>query len=117
MATSSTGLPGKAEMPFTSPNAYAVNFAGVGGEADPQMLHGNAEALRLVGELPDTPFKIKLKALHARLNLIFGREVEAERWARAAVELARALDRPGELADAETTLALLRRRADEPEFD
>ncbi len=93
---------------------YAVCFAGVAGEADLEMLHDNAEALRLVADEPDSLFTIRVKALHARLNLAFGREVEAERWALAAIDMARRLDRPGPLADAETTLAVLRRRADEP---
>jgi DNA-binding CsgD family transcriptional regulator/tetratricopeptide (TPR) repeat protein len=109
-----------AALPADAPNLtraqllYAVNFAGVGGEADLDMLHDSAEALRLVSDEPNSLFKIKLKALHARLNLIFGREVDAERWARAAVESARELGCRGALADAETTLAVLRRRADEP---
>ncbi|HEU5008573.1 MAG TPA: AAA family ATPase [Jatrophihabitantaceae bacterium] len=93
---------------------YAVSFAGVGGEADLDMLHDTAEALRLVSDEPKSLFKIKLKALYARLNLIFGREVDAERWARSAIEDARELGCRGALADAETTLAVLRRRADEP---
>ena len=94
---------------------YAIALAGVAGESDTEMLRGTGEALRLTADEPPTPFRARLAALHARLNLIMGREVDAERWGREAVELAQALRQPGASADAETTLALLARRADQPE--
>ncbi|MEO8887702.1 MAG: AAA family ATPase [Jatrophihabitantaceae bacterium] len=94
---------------------YAVAFAGVVGEVDVAMVHGTAEALRMTPADPPSRFRAHLAALHARLNLITGREVDAERWAQEAVALAVALGRPGASADAETTLAMLARRADHPE--
>jgi DNA-binding NarL/FixJ family response regulator/tetratricopeptide (TPR) repeat protein len=94
---------------------YAVSLAGVGGEAELDMLHGTAEALRLTPAEPATTFRAKLTALHARLNLVFGRGSEAESWAHEAVRLAQELDEPGVAADADTTLAVLRKRALEPE--
>jgi DNA-binding CsgD family transcriptional regulator len=110
-----------AALPADAPDAtrarllYAVAFAGVAGEVDPEMVHGTAEALRMIPADPPTRFRAHLAALHARLNLIMGREVDAERWAQEAVALAVALGRPGASADAETTLAMLERRADHPE--
>lgn len=94
---------------------YAISFAGVGGEAELDMLHGCAVALRLTPAEPPTVFRAKLAALHARLNLVFGRMAEAESWAREAVALGQELGEPSVAADADTTLAVLRKRALEPE--
>lgn len=92
---------------------YAVAFAGVAGESDAELLSATAEALRLVSADPPTAFRAQLAALHARLNMIMGREVDAQRWARTAIEMADSLGTASS-ADAETTLALLERRADDP---
>jgi DNA-binding NarL/FixJ family response regulator len=109
-----------AELPADAPDAsrarlmYALGVASVAGEADNELLSITAEALRLAPADPPTPFRAGIAALHARVCMIFGRDVEASRWARTAVEVAAALGRPALAADAETTLAMLQRRADEP---
>jgi DNA-binding NarL/FixJ family response regulator len=70
--------------------------------------------MRLVPSDPPTPFLARLAALHARTALGMGREVEAQRWAREAIDIATAIGKPAASADAATTLAVLLRRAHEP---
>ncbi|MDP9116404.1 MAG: AAA family ATPase, partial [Actinomycetota bacterium] len=94
---------------------YALASAALAGETDEAPFAATEEALRLVPADPPTPFRARLAALHARAGLIIGREVEAQRWARVAIDIAEALGTPAASADAATTLAILERRADEPE--
>ncbi len=91
----------------------AVAAAAIDTEFDETPLRATAEALRLIGPEP-TAFRARAAALHARLTLIVGQQAESERWAAEAIEIARALDRPAELADAQTTLTLLERRVKDP---
>jgi DNA-binding CsgD family transcriptional regulator len=109
------GLPADAPDESRARVLYAVALAAAAGEVDMETFQGTAEALRLVPAEPPTPFRANLAAMHGRLAFLFGREVDAERWSREAVETARAAGVPGAAADAETTLALLARRADQPE--
>ncbi|MGH8963573.1 MAG: helix-turn-helix transcriptional regulator [Jatrophihabitantaceae bacterium] len=93
---------------------YATAFAGVAAEGDAEALRATTEAVQLIPKEPRTVFRAHVAALHARLNLIMGREVEAERWARMAADAGRALNSAAPVADAETTLAVLARRVDDP---
>jgi DNA-binding NarL/FixJ family response regulator len=109
-----------ADLPPDAPAAtraqllYAFAFAAVAGETDDAPFNATAEALRLVPADPPTAFRARLAALHARGALIMGREVEAQRWGREAIDIATAIGKPGASTDAATTLAILERRADEP---
>ena len=94
---------------------YAFASAALAGEADEETITATGEAVRLVPAEPPTVFRAKLAALHARGLLIMGREVDSERWAREAVDLAAKLETPTASGDAEVTLALLGRRADSPD--
>ena len=93
---------------------YAFGFAAVAGETDVEAFAATAEALRLVASDPPSVFFARLAGLHARTALNVAREVDAERWAREAVATGRAVDRPEVVTDAETTLAMLARRAGDP---
>jgi DNA-binding NarL/FixJ family response regulator len=94
---------------------YAFASAALAGEADEETVNATGEAVRLVPADPPTVFRARLAALHARGLLIMGREVDSERWAREAVDLAARLECPTASGDAEVTLALLNRRADSPD--
>ena len=93
---------------------YAFAFAAVAGETDDAPFNATAEALQLTPAEPPTAFRARLAALHARGALIMGREVEAQRWGREAIDIATAIGKPGASTDAATTLAILERRADDP---
>ena len=77
---------------------YAFAFAAVAGETDDAPFTATAEALRLVPAEPPTAFRARLAALHARAALIMGREVEAQRWAREAIDIAAALGKPSRVS-------------------
>jgi DNA-binding CsgD family transcriptional regulator len=105
-----------AELPADAPPVqratllYALVKAALGNEIDGEALSLTSEALRLVPEQPPTSFRAKLLALHARVALIMGQEVDAERTAREALEHSEAADCPTSATDARTTLAQLARR-------
>jgi DNA-binding NarL/FixJ family response regulator/tetratricopeptide (TPR) repeat protein len=94
---------------------YAFASAALGAEIDEEPMSATAEALRLVATDPPTAFKARLTALHAQLAFVMGREVEAERYAREAIELGLATDCPTVATDAQTTLAMLERRVGDSE--
>jgi DNA-binding NarL/FixJ family response regulator len=110
-----------AELPADAPDAcrarllYALAMATVAGEVDSELLAVTGEALHLTPEDPPSQARAQLAALHARVNAILGRDVESARWAQKAVEIAQAVGSPASAADAQTTLAMLQRRADEPQ--
>jgi DNA-binding NarL/FixJ family response regulator len=93
---------------------YAFGFAALAGETDLEAFAATEEALRLVANDPPSPFIARLTGLHARTALNIAREVEAERWAREAVEIGTAVQSSEVVADAETTLVMLARRAGDP---
>jgi DNA-binding CsgD family transcriptional regulator/tetratricopeptide (TPR) repeat protein len=93
---------------------FAMATAAIGGEIDEEPMRATAEALRLVSADPPTVFKARLTALHARLAYAMGREVEAERYAREAIELGMITGCGGAATDAQTTLAMLERRVGDP---
>ena len=93
---------------------YAFAYASLAGEIDQEPFAATSEALRLVPADPPTPFRARLAAVHARTALNLGRDVEAQKWAHEAIDIATRLGTPAASADAATTLAVLERRAAEP---
>jgi len=93
---------------------YALGYAAVSGETDLEAFAATAEALRLVAADGSSTFRARLAALHARTALNVAREVDAERWAQEAMSIGRAVGCREVVADAETTLAVLARRAGDP---
>jgi DNA-binding NarL/FixJ family response regulator len=93
---------------------YAFGFAALVGETDLEAFAATEEALRLVADDPPSPFVARLTGLHARIALNIAREVEAERWAREAIAIGTAVEASDVVADAETTLVMLARRAGDP---
>ncbi|PZS14879.1 MAG: LuxR family transcriptional regulator [Pseudonocardiales bacterium] len=94
---------------------YGFAFAAVAGETDVEAFAATSEALRLVGAGQPSSFLARLAGLHARTALMVAREVDAERWARTAVTTGLAVGARAAVTDAETTLAVLARRAGDPE--
>jgi DNA-binding NarL/FixJ family response regulator len=93
---------------------YAVARAAVDSEGEGESMDTAAEALRLIP--PDASvFRVRLAALFSRINLIRGRDVDAERWAGEAIAQADEISRPAAAAEARTTLAMLQRRASDPD--
>ena len=93
---------------------YAFAMAALAGEIDEEPMAASAEALRLLAGEPPTVFVAKLTALHAQLAFVMGREVEAERYAREAIEIGTAIGCTTVSTDAQTTLALLEKRVGDP---
>jgi DNA-binding CsgD family transcriptional regulator/tetratricopeptide (TPR) repeat protein len=92
----------------------AVVIAMLGNEIDGEALALTSEALHLVPASPPTAFRARLLAIHARVALIMGQEVDAERTAREAVEVSEAVGCSTTATDARTTLAQLARRTVDP---
>jgi DNA-binding NarL/FixJ family response regulator len=92
----------------------AVVTAALGNEIDDNAMALTSEALHLVPEEPPTSFRARLLALHARVALNMGQEVDAERTAREAVEVSEAVGCLTSATDARTTLAQLARRTVDP---
>ena len=84
-------------------------------DAPVDFLAVTSEALRLVPATEISPRRARVLAVHARASAALGRDDDADRWARLAVELGQTLDLPDVIADATTTLAGLDERADQPE--
>jgi DNA-binding NarL/FixJ family response regulator len=92
----------------------AVVIAALGNEIDGEALALTSEALHLVPETPPSAFRARLLAIHARVALIMGQEVDAERTAREALEVSDAVGCATSATDARTTLAQLARRTVDP---
>jgi DNA-binding NarL/FixJ family response regulator/tetratricopeptide (TPR) repeat protein len=92
--------------------AYATY--GLANEAEAEAYSATAEALRLVPAEPVSALRARLSALHARAAMSLGRDVDAARWCQHAMTLAEELQQPDLAADAQTTLAILERRAGDP---
>jgi DNA-binding NarL/FixJ family response regulator len=111
---------GLAELPPDAPDSdrahllYAVARAAVDSESEGESMDAAADALRLTPPEPGT-FRVRVAALYSRINLIRGRDVEAERWALEAIDAADTLGKPAAATEARTTLAMLRRRSSEPD--
>ncbi len=93
---------------------YACALAAVAGETDDETMAATAEALRLIPADPPTSFRARVAALHAHITFILGREVEAQRWAREALDTAALAGCREAATDAQTTLAMLERRIGNP---
>ena len=93
---------------------YAVARAAVDSEGEGESMDAAGEALRIIPPDPSL-FRVRLAALFSRINLIRGRDVDAERWAREAIAQADEISRPAAAAEARTTLAMLQRRASDPD--
>jgi DNA-binding NarL/FixJ family response regulator/tetratricopeptide (TPR) repeat protein len=93
---------------------FAVVTAALGNEIDGEALSLTSEALRLVPEEPATSFRARLLALHARVALIMGQEVDAERTAHEALAVSDVAGCPTSATDARATLAQLARRNLDP---
>ncbi|HZC71746.1 MAG TPA: AAA family ATPase [Jatrophihabitans sp.] len=107
-------LPADAEPIRRATLLLAVVIASLGNEIDAEALALTSEALHLVPEQPPTAFRARLLATHARVALIMGQEVDAERTAREAVEVSEAAGSPSTATGARTTLAQLARRSVDP---
>ncbi len=75
----------------------------------------SAEGLRLVPADPPTELRASLAALQARAATSRGRYQDAVRWSREAIEVATAVGADDLVAEAQTTLAYIRRRNGDPE--
>jgi DNA-binding NarL/FixJ family response regulator len=73
-----------------------------------------SQAFRLVADEPPSAFKATVIALYARVSDALGRPMEAERWAREALHIAREVGQESAAGDAGITLAQLRKRAGDP---
>ena len=107
-------LPADAEPIRRARLLLAVVLAALGNEIDGEALALTSEALHLVPEDPPTAVRARLLAMHARVALIMGQEVDAERTARKAVEVSEAVGCGESANDARTTLAQLARRTVDP---
>jgi DNA-binding CsgD family transcriptional regulator len=93
---------------------YGLATASLAVDGDFEVFTATSEALRLVPADPPSTFRTRVAALHARAAMGLDRNDDAERWASEAIEAAVALGHPEAATDAQTTIALLRRRAGEP---
>jgi DNA-binding CsgD family transcriptional regulator/tetratricopeptide (TPR) repeat protein len=83
-------------------------------EAETEAYGASADALRLLPSEPPTALRAQLAAVHARAAMALGRDVDAMRWSQHSMALADELNRPELAADAQTTMAVLERRAGDP---
>jgi ATP/maltotriose-dependent transcriptional regulator MalT len=110
-----------AELPASAPDAvraqllYAFALVEVAGETTDDTMSATAEALRRTPEEPPTEFRARLAGLHAFVLHILGRELEAEKWARSALEMAAAADAPAAATSAQATIAMIERRLGDPD--
>jgi len=93
---------------------FAYASAAMHGEIDHEPFRATTEALTLVPDDPPTAFHAELAALHARIAHSIGLDVEGERWARRALEEGQTVGCHVATGDAQTTLALISRRAGDP---
>ena len=107
-------LPVDAEPVRRAALLLAVVIAALGNEIDDEALTLTSEALHLTPSEPPTAFRAQLLAVHARVALIMGQEVDAERTAREAVAAGTAVGASSTVAEANTTLAQLARRTLDP---
>ncbi|MGH9114478.1 MAG: ATP-binding protein, partial [Acidimicrobiales bacterium] len=94
---------------------HALVSAALAVDTHLNVLEATTEALGLVPADPPTPMRARLLSLHARANTDRHRDEEAMRWATESLEIARRLGMADVIADASTTIAVLRKRSDEPE--
>ncbi|HEY2297609.1 MAG TPA: AAA family ATPase [Jatrophihabitans sp.] len=94
---------------------FALVRAALGEEIDEDILTASSTALSLTPAEPPSRFRVRVLAQHARVAFIVGRDVEADRSAREAIELGEAIGERVGVTEARTTLAIVARRASDPE--
>jgi DNA-binding NarL/FixJ family response regulator len=109
-----------ADLPAEAPDLqrarllFALVRAALGEEIGEETLVAAAEALRLTPCEPPSPFRIRVLAQHARVAFILGRDVEADRSAREAIDVGETIGARIGVTEARTTLAIVARRASDP---
>jgi DNA-binding CsgD family transcriptional regulator/tetratricopeptide (TPR) repeat protein len=93
---------------------YALATYALAVEAEAEGYAATSEALHLVPAEPPSPLRARVAALHGRAAMSLGRDIEAARWAQEALDVAALTESSEAAAEAQTTLAVLRRRAGEP---
>jgi DNA-binding NarL/FixJ family response regulator len=94
---------------------YALVRAALGEEIDEDVLAASSTALSLVPAEPPTTLRVRVLAQHASVAFLAGRDVEAYRSAHEAIELGERIGERIGVADARTSLAVVARRAEEPD--
>ncbi len=94
---------------------FALVRAALGEEIDEDVLTASSTALSLVPAEPPTPLRVRVLAQHAHVAFLAGRDVEAYRSAHEAIEIGERIGERLGVADARTSLAIVARRAEEPE--
>ncbi len=84
-------------------------------DEDQEAYEATSEAIKLVPEDPASPLRARVASLHAQTSMVMGRYADATHWANHSLDVARSVGSPDAVADANTTLALLRRKAGDPE--
>jgi DNA-binding CsgD family transcriptional regulator len=113
-AAALAALPADATAESQARLRYALASAAILGEPGEEILAATTEAVQQVAAEPPTPFWARLAALHAQVLHIFGREEEAVRWARQALQAAEQVGAVDAESDARTTLVQLEVRASDP---
>jgi DNA-binding CsgD family transcriptional regulator/tetratricopeptide (TPR) repeat protein len=109
-----------AQLPDDAPTSERVELLlGLGtyllaNEGEGESYEVTADALRLLPAQPPTSLRARLAAVHARAAMSLGRDLDAVRWCQHALAVADELGQPELAADAQTTLAVLERRAGDP---
>ena len=113
-AAALAALPDDAPADSQARLRYALASAAILGEPGEEILAATTEAVQQVAAEPPAPFWARLAALHAQVLHIFGREEEAVRWARQALQAAEQVGAVDAESDARTTLVQLEVRASDP---
>lgn len=108
-------LPGDAPDDQRARVLFALVRAALGEEIDEDVLAASSTALSLTASEPPTPFRVRVLALHARVAFVVGRDIEADRSAREAIEIGERIGERIGVTEARTTLAIIARRAADPE--
>ena len=84
-------------------------------DEDAEAYEATTEAIKLVPEDPPSPLRARVASLHAQTSMVMGRYADATHWANHSLDVARSLGSATAVADATTTLAILRRKAGDPD--
>ncbi|MGH3465759.1 MAG: helix-turn-helix transcriptional regulator [Kribbellaceae bacterium] len=84
-------------------------------DEDAEAYEATTEAIKLVPEDPPSPLRARVASLHAQTSMVMGRYADATHWANHSLDIARSLGSATAVADATTTLAILRRKAGDPD--
>jgi DNA-binding NarL/FixJ family response regulator/tetratricopeptide (TPR) repeat protein len=92
--------------------SYATHSLAIEGEIE--AVATTDDALRLLAGDRPTALRAQLAATHARALSQLGRNDEAVKWAKQAIEIAQEIEQPDAATDAWTTLAVEEKRAGDP---